>query len=187
MQKRPLVLAIATVLLTLLLPACSDSDDIVNGQTDRFVYNGDGTVTDTSTGLVWLRDADCFGARTWADGTDAVAALRHGQCGLTDNSSAGDWRLPSAWCASGSSCDFTGAAGEFLSIFTPNCGPPYIPDTVGSGCWSDLDPFTNVQGKYYASTECGTDCVWELYPYDGELDMDPPSGLTYIWPVRNLQ
>ena len=31
----------------------------------RSVDNGDGTVTDMLTGLVWLRNANCFGQRTW--------------------------------------------------------------------------------------------------------------------------
>jgi hypothetical protein len=32
---------------------------------DRFTDNGDGTVTDNLTGLIWLKNADCFGSRTW--------------------------------------------------------------------------------------------------------------------------
>ena len=33
----------------------------------RFTYNGDGTVTDNLTGLIWLKDTNCRGQRTWAD------------------------------------------------------------------------------------------------------------------------
>lgn len=36
----------------------------------RFTNNGDGTVTDNLTGLIWLTNADCFGTRTW---TQALA------------------------------------------------------------------------------------------------------------------
>lgn len=32
----------------------------------RFVDNGDGTVTDNLTALVWLKNANCFGTRLWA-------------------------------------------------------------------------------------------------------------------------
>ena len=32
----------------------------------RFTDNGDGTVTDNLTGLIWLKNANCFGTRTWA-------------------------------------------------------------------------------------------------------------------------
>ena len=31
----------------------------------RFTDKGDGTVTDNLTGLIWLKDANCFGGRTW--------------------------------------------------------------------------------------------------------------------------
>ena len=31
----------------------------------RFTDNGDGTVTDNLTGLIWLKDANCFGQKTW--------------------------------------------------------------------------------------------------------------------------
>ncbi len=33
----------------------------------RFMDNGNGTVTDNLTGLIWLKDANCFISRTWAD------------------------------------------------------------------------------------------------------------------------
>jgi len=33
----------------------------------RFTDNGDGTVTDNLTALIWLKNADCFGTRVWAD------------------------------------------------------------------------------------------------------------------------
>src|SRR3990172_5700801 len=32
----------------------------------RFMDNGDGTVTDNLTGLIWLKNANCFGTRNWA-------------------------------------------------------------------------------------------------------------------------
>jgi len=31
----------------------------------RFTDNGDGTVTDNLTGLIWLINANCFGEQTW--------------------------------------------------------------------------------------------------------------------------
>ncbi|MGA7351005.1 MAG: DUF1566 domain-containing protein [Acidobacteriaceae bacterium] len=59
----------------------------------RFVDNGNGTVTDTVTGLVWLQQANCL-AGNWADSLVAVQGLASGQCGLTDGSAAGAWRMP---------------------------------------------------------------------------------------------
>jgi Protein of unknown function (DUF1566)/Carboxypeptidase regulatory-like domain len=59
----------------------------------RWVDNGNGTITDTVTGLVWLKRADCI-RQTWSDAIAAVNALANGQCGLSDGSSAGQWRMP---------------------------------------------------------------------------------------------
>lgn len=62
----------------------------------RFTDNGDGTVTDNGTGLIWLRDGTCLGSQTWGTAFAVVSALADGNvaCGLTDRSDAGDWRLP---------------------------------------------------------------------------------------------
>jgi hypothetical protein len=60
----------------------------------RFTDNGNGTVTDNLTGLIWLKDANCFGTRGWTDALNDCNNLKHGSCGLTDFSSTGDWRLP---------------------------------------------------------------------------------------------
>ena len=59
----------------------------------RFVDHADGTVVDTVTGLVWLKKADCI-HQSWSGALAAVGALAQGQCGLSDGSKAGNWRLP---------------------------------------------------------------------------------------------
>lgn len=76
----------------------------VTWPTPRFTDNNNGTVTDNLTGLIWLKDANCAGgAVNWNTAIDYCAALydgctpcfgNQGDCGLTDGSSAGDWRLP---------------------------------------------------------------------------------------------
>ena len=62
--------------------------------TPRFTNRGDGTVRDNLTGLMWLRNADCFSSRTWPQALTDANTLASGRCGLTDRSVAGDWRLP---------------------------------------------------------------------------------------------
>ncbi len=59
----------------------------------RFIDNSNGTVTDTMTGLVWLKQAGCIEG-DWATAAAAVTALASGQCGLTDGSAPGSWRMP---------------------------------------------------------------------------------------------
>jgi hypothetical protein len=62
----------------------------------RFTDNGDGSVTDGLSGLVWLKDAGCFAASDWSSALTAANQLASGACGLSDGSSAGTWRLPNA-------------------------------------------------------------------------------------------
>ena len=59
----------------------------------RWVDNLNGTITDTVTGLIWLKQADCIHAH-WEGALAAVNALASSQCGLTDGSAAGSWRMP---------------------------------------------------------------------------------------------
>jgi len=59
----------------------------------RMIDNGDGTVTDTVTGLIWLKQANCINA-SWAGALTAIGQLASGQCGLSDGSTAGQWRMP---------------------------------------------------------------------------------------------
>ena len=68
----------------------------------RFTDNGDGTVTDNLTTLIWLKDASCSdlpgtdadGKGTWSEALSAARNLENGTCGLSDGSSERDWRLP---------------------------------------------------------------------------------------------
>ena len=84
-----------------------DDGDLKKGvawPTPRFTDNNNGTVTDNLTGLIWLKNANCAGAmENWNTAIDYAAALYDGctscfgtggDCGLSDGSSAGDWRLP---------------------------------------------------------------------------------------------
>lgn len=60
----------------------------------RFIDKGNGTLYDTFTNLTWLKDANCFGPQTWDNAMAKSNSLASGQCGLSDNSKAGDWHLP---------------------------------------------------------------------------------------------
>jgi hypothetical protein len=60
----------------------------------RFADNANGTVTDQLTGLVWMKNAGCFAPSSWAVALAAANSLATGSCGLSDGSSAGQWRMP---------------------------------------------------------------------------------------------
>jgi uncharacterized repeat protein (TIGR02543 family) len=61
----------------------------------RFTDQGNGTLLDNLTGLIWLKNADCFGTKTWQQALDSANALlgNNTQCSLNDSSVAGQWRL----------------------------------------------------------------------------------------------
>ena len=95
----------------------------------RFTDNGDGTVTDNLTDLIWLKNTNCFGTKNWADALDAANNLAEGQCGLRDGSSPGGWHLANA--------------RELLSLIDyDNYGP-----ALSSG-----HPFTDVHSNTYWSS-----------------------------------
>lgn len=93
----------------------------------RFVVCGDGSVKDNLTGLVWLEDANCLGGgRIWPDAGIWAAQLADGQCGLTDGSFAGDWRLPTE-------VEWQAILDQSLAN---GCAAPFFPDVSGLGCCS---------------------------------------------------
>jgi hypothetical protein len=100
----------------------------------RFIDNQDGTVTDSLTKLIWLKNTNCFGMVNWEGAMLAVKSLKDGDCGpdpaliLSDGSSAGDWRLPtmSELCIL---IDFS--AGEILPYQEAICFRPFHQVTIG--------------------------------------------------------
>lgn len=107
-----------------------------------------GTITDHLTGLIWLQNANCFGGQTWANALTSANTLNSGECGLTDGSVEGDWRLPNV--------------RELFSLvsFSSDVIPGPIPDPfLPAG-----HPFTNfVAGKYWSSTTVFSDASpWQV-------------------------
>ncbi len=158
--------------------AGDDGDDEkgVSWPDPRFTDNGDGTVTDNLSGLIWLMNANCFGTRAWSIALDDSNHLNTGECGLTDGSSEGDWRLPNAL--------------EMLSLVDFAVFAPAVSNTDGSGKWVSGDPFTNVQSSAYwtSTTMAGGDTYAFSVPLgDGTLRGYLKSSLYYVWPVRGGQ
>ena len=107
----------------------------------RFTDNGNGTVTDNLTGLIWLKQAnykDTSGGTGYTNWSSALAfcnALENGKCGLSDGSVVGDWRLANV--------------KELQSLNHYGYIDPAVPNTAGTGQWTSGDPFTNVQNEFY--------------------------------------
>ncbi|MCP4707406.1 MAG: DUF1566 domain-containing protein, partial [Planctomycetes bacterium] len=127
--------------------------------------NGDGTVTDNLTKLIWRQDINCCGGRrTWAPALTDCNSLADGSCGLTDGSVAGGWRLPSI--------------KELQSLIGYANFNPALP----SG-----HPFTGVQPNYYWSGTTyadRTDNAWGVYMLDGFVIYGNKTQRVFVWPVR---
>jgi len=139
----------------------------------RFTDNGNGTVTDNLTGLIWLKNANCFGARSWNNAISDCFTLSTGNCGLADGSSLGDWRLPNS--------------NELASLLHKGYYNLAMPDTAGTGQWSEGDPFTNVQWLYYWSSTTyasSTGSAWVVYMYYGNVLSSTKTDTNYVWAVR---
>ena len=134
----------------------------------RFEDNGDGTITDHLTGLIWLRDANCFGNMPWQQALDAVADFNanpgsYGCGGYTANYS--DWRLPNVV--------------ELESLV--NAEEPYL------YAWLNTQGFSNVRSSWYWSATTHTDVssfAWIVCMRYGHVYSNGKSNSHYVWPVR---
>lgn len=152
--------------------------------TQRWVDCGNGTVTDTVTSLIYLKDANCFGLQGWVAAHASAAGLADGACGLTDGSRAGDWRLQTK--------------EEWEGILARTCPTP--PRIIGNGtdtrssisCYSD--------SPWAEAVECvpGSGCIWWSSTTDETYsggawqfnvgDAEPVNfnkvNEFFVWPVR---
>jgi hypothetical protein len=146
----------------------------------RFADNGDGTVTDNLTGLIWLKNANCTetvggivkggaGSLPWADALTWSNHLASGSCGLSGDTNAGDWRLPNV--------------KELESIVDYTRSP----DTAGSPAIDPLFTCTRIvneiaQGDYpyywtsttHASLRGGENAVYIAFGRAGGWPSGPP-------------
>lgn len=147
----------------------------VSLQQARFTDNGDGTVTDSRTGLTWLKHANCFGTRTWDESMDIAAELHGGHtCDgfeLRDGSAPGDWRLPTI--------------REIMTLPMIEYFNPALSNAMGTGKWSEGDPFVGVSSLYYwSSSKLDDQSAWYMYLFNGVLGISEISQRYSVWPVK---
>ena len=137
-----------------------------------------GSITDNLTGLVWLQNANCFGERTWEDGINEANNLAgdgFSNCGLTDNSQIGDWRMPNIKELQ-SLMDYGHA---FPTLLLPE-GHPFVDVQVGgissppSEYWTSTSTGAGNDGAYTVSISVG----W-VQRYVASI----ASTRFYVWPV----
>lgn len=138
----------------------------------RFTDQQDGTIIDTLTGLVWLKDAGCLGSALWSDALTAVHQLASSSCGLADGSTAGQWRMPNL--------------NELESLIDVSSSNPALPPN---------SPFVRVSnGIYWTSTSYyggagGSADAWTVRLGDGRYVNDATSSVkatstNFVWAVR---
>jgi len=149
----------------------------------RFTDNGNGTVKDNLTGLIWLKKANCGGMKTWANAQTFANSLYDGwtgdgsggDCGLSDGSAAGDWRLPNK--------------NELASLVHAGYFSPALSNDAGDAKWgtTGTSSFTNVQSSNYWSATTyavNTTFAWLVNLYDGSVFNVGKANPSYVWPVR---
>ena len=137
-------------------------------------------MTDTATGLVWLKQSNCLPSANWEDAKKAVAALKNGDCMLTDGSSPGDWRLPTQM-------EWEATMEKALAL---GCSGPTLTNDPGTGCISaGPSSFTTVEADYYWSS---TTLEGQERAYFGDIDHGHLLNGAWttslrVWPVRGGQ
>lgn len=148
-------------------------------KTKRYADCGNGTVTDTMTGRIWLKQSNCLPAANWEDAKKATAGLKDGDCMLKDGSSPGDWRLPTdkEWEAT------------MQSAKTLKCAP-VVTNDAGTECISaGQSSFTGVESDYYWSSTAVEGLPQAVF---GDLDhgnllKGNLINILRVWPVRGGQ
>ena len=174
-------------------PSCADDSG------DVYVDCGNGTVTDNRTGLVWLQDGDCFGDVDWHTALWLVAGLADipdssiaevSDCGLSDGSLPGEWRLPSASELERMIADADGDPDEHDCVVG-------ITNDDGSACWTHgchdqgYCSFHSVENDVWSSTTIlvtppgGTfvSLAWYANGNNGLLTFLKTNARS-VWPVR---
>lgn len=115
----------------------------------RFLDNGNESVTDCNTGIVWDKKIDRFYADgktvyNWyqasgiADSTYNPLSNFKNPCGFLNHPSGHFWRLPTI--------------NELLSVLDLNYDSPALSNAAGTGKWSPSDPFDyNLTGHQHAN------------------------------------
>jgi hypothetical protein len=136
----------------------------------RFTDEGDGTVTDRLTGLVWLKDGSCLGAAFWETSLQIMSDFNRGkECNCTEYvaGSYTDWRLPNV--------------RELFSLIDFSQWSSY-PDPMLPA----EHPFLGVQStEYWTSTSTGLlGPGFHVSFVGGYVDVDAKMHSHRVWAVR---
>ena len=193
--------SIITITGTIQLPktgqtvsyAANDDASLLKGvawPSPRFTNNNNGTVTDNLTGLIWLLNTNCAdtvggvtpsSGLTWLNALTWSNSLANNKCGLTDNSIAGDWRLPNA-IEMDSLVDI-GRNNPALTSGNPFTG---VQSIVGGNSISKT--FWSSSRSVFIDPAFPSDFLaWSVDMEHGYVYSDYNSTKHYVWPVKGGQ
>jgi hypothetical protein len=138
-----------------------DHDYQPSASQPSYTDNGDGTITDNRTGLMWLRDASNYNsgsAQTWENALSGCESFTY--------AGYSDWRLPNV--------------RELMSIVNYGVYNPAINTTY----------FSNTQSSYYwsSTTYAGyTTYAWRVHFRNGYVTNNYKTNSYYVRPVRGGQ
>jgi len=142
----------------------------------RFTDNSNGTVTDNLTGLIWLKNANCFAQKNWTMALSEANGLASPSCDLSDGSTAGDWRLPNRT--------------ELTSLINSEYDNPALSNAAGTAKWSEGSAFSGVQADDYWSSTTRAGITLDAWGIDfdyGDVFYGSKTYANYVWPVRSEQ
>jgi len=167
-----------------------DEGDLARGvvlSIQRYTDNGDGTVTDDLTGLMWSQDANCLATHysefdndgengddevSWHHALDFVAGIHDG---TYQDYGAGysDWRMTNLF--------------ELESLREVSYYSPCLSDNTGTSQWIEGDAFFNVVNDFWTSTTASlppaTTWVVSIVTCDAGF-ATKDIGYSQVWPVR---
>ena len=139
----------------------------------RFTDNANGTVTDNQTGLIWLKDANCYEDQNWHDATSMTDNLKAGECNLTDGSKPGDWYIPQlnefhqllhgVYEQSDTPDMFNNAQREERNYWTNSTEPgSELGSGNNEGAWNVFIDSTSIQEDYHDKGDPRPHYVWPV-------------------------
>jgi hypothetical protein len=147
-------------------PSCALLNDAM---ATNFTDNLNGTVTDSHTGLMWLRDAGCLGTGTWNQTSPTVqervtnlnAGTLAAACQDYTKGTYTDWRLPTVQ--------------EFVSLMQYSASGWGMPTG---------HPFVNVGTWYWTADDAPGTFAWHVNLASGSVSHVEETGTNAGWAVR---